>query len=118
MPSGGRPATPAPAGAQVVQPRASTASLPDYPVQARQCRQQGQISVSLCIGEMGEASNVRLMGPEDYNTILNLSVQNWAARTRHTPGTVNGEPATFCGVTWVFTFQLAEGTVSQMPVRR
>jgi hypothetical protein len=118
LPSNGRPAPPAPEGALIIQPRAFAPSLPDYSVQARQCRQQGQISVSLCIDETGEASNVRLMGPSEYNTFLNASVLDWASRSRHTPGSVDGAPARFCDVTWIFTYRLAEGAVSQMAARQ
>jgi TonB family protein len=102
----------APSGATVVTPRRLLAAEPAWPAASTRCREQGKVTITYCVSATGEVENVLVVISSGYARLDN-AVLAWAARDRHTPGTVNGRPRLYCGMQMEQEFDLPEATIGQ-----
>ncbi len=99
---------PAPAhGAAIVWPRRAQ-PMPAYPQQSLRRAQEGRVGVTMCIGPDGAASEIVLTEPSPEDACLNEATMTWASAGRHTPGTVDGSPMMFCGITFHAVFKVQQ----------
>jgi protein TonB len=102
----------APSGATVVAPKRLLAAEPAWPASSTRCREQGKVTITYCVSAAGEVENVLIVISSGYARLDN-AVLAWAARDRHTPGTVNGRPRLYCGMKIEQEFELPEATIGQ-----
>lgn len=101
-----------PAGATLVAPRRLLAAEPAWSAASIRCREQGKVTITYCVSATGAVENVLVVISSGYARLDN-AVLGWAARDRHTPGTVNGRPRLYCGMRLEQEFELPEATVGQ-----
>jgi TonB family protein len=87
----------APSGATLVVPKRLLAAEPAWPASSTRCREQGKVTITYCVAATGEVENVQVVISSGYARLDN-AVLAWAARDRHTAGTVNGRPRLYCGI--------------------
>jgi protein TonB len=88
----------APAGAALVLPARLRDNSPVYPSASRHCREEGKVMITYCVATDGLVENVQVVVSSGYARLDN-AVLGWAATDRHRPGTVNGQPRRYCGLT-------------------
>jgi len=88
----------APPGAALVLPARLRANTPAYPSASMRCREQGKVTITYCVTATGEVENVQVVVSSGYARLDNAML-GWAATDRHRPGTVNGQPRRYCGLT-------------------
>ncbi len=96
-----------PQGVVIVWPKAAQ-PMPAYPQQSLRRAQEGRVGVTMCIGPDGAASEIVLTEPSPDDACLNEATMTWASAGRHTPGTVDGMPMTFCGITFHAAFKVQQ----------
>jgi periplasmic protein TonB len=97
----------APSGAAVVAPQRIHAADPAYPTASRRCREEGKVVITYCISTEGKMDNVQVIVSSGFARLDN-AILSWAARETHTPGTVNGRPRRFCGLSLEQEFDYME----------
>jgi protein TonB len=102
----------APSGATVVAPKRLLAAEPAWPAASTRCREQGKVTITYCVSATGAVENVLVVISSGYARLDN-AVLAWAARDRHTPGTVNGRARLYCGMKMEQEFDLPEATIGQ-----
>jgi TonB family protein len=102
----------APSGATVVAPKRLLAAEPAWPAASRRCREQGKVTITYCVSAAGEVENAQVVISSGYARLDN-AVLAWAARDRHTAGTVNGRARLYCGLKVEQEFDLPEATIGQ-----
>jgi protein TonB len=88
-----RPST----GATIVEPRRLLGAMPGYPSASTRCREEGKVTITYCVTAEGVVENVQVIISSGYARLDN-AILAWAARDRHTAGTVNGSPRLYCGM--------------------
>ena len=101
-----------PPGANVVTPKRLLAAEPAWPVASTRCREQGKVTITYCVSAAGEVENVLVVISSGYARLDN-AVLAWAARDRHTPGTVNGRARLYCGMKMEQELDLPEAAIGQ-----
>lgn len=86
-----------PSGATVVAPRRLRAALPAYSSASQRCREEGKVTISYCVSPDGAVENAQVLVSSGYARLDNAALA-WAARERHTAGTVNGRARRYCGL--------------------
>lgn len=102
----------APSGATVVAPKRLLAAEPAWPVASTRCREQGKVTITYCVSASGAVENVQVVISSGFARLDN-AVLAWAARDRHTPGTVNGRARLYCGMKIEQELDLPEATIGQ-----
>ena len=102
----------APSGATVVIPKRLLAAEPAWPAASTRCREQGKVTITYCVAASGAVENVQVVISSGYARLDN-AVLAWAARDRHTPGTVNGRARLYCGLKIEQELDLPEATIGQ-----
>ena len=97
----------APSGASVAAPQRLHAADPAYPTASRRCREEGKVMITYCISPEGKMDNVQVIVSSGFARLDN-AILSWAARETHTPGTVNGRPRRFCGLSLEQEFDYME----------
>jgi len=97
----------APSGAAVVTPQRIHSADPAYPTASRRCREEGKVVITYCISPDGRMDNVQVIVSSGFARLDN-AILVWAAREMHTPGTVNGRPRRFCGLSLEQEFDYME----------
>jgi TonB family protein len=87
----------APSGSTVVAPKRLLAAEPAWPVASTRCREQGKVTITYCVTANGAVENVLVVISSGYARLDN-AVLAWAARDRHTAGTVDGRARLYCGL--------------------
>jgi TonB family protein len=98
--------------ATVVAPKRLLAAEPAWPAASTRCREQGKVTITYCVSATGAVENVLVVISSGYARLDN-AVLAWAARDRHTPGTVNGRARLYCGMKMEQEFDLPEATIGQ-----
>jgi TonB family protein len=94
-----------PAGATLVAPRRLLAAEPAWPAASTRCREEGKVTITYCVTADGAVENVLVVISSGYARIDN-AVLAWAARDRHTAGTVNGRARLYCGLVAEQSFEV------------
>jgi periplasmic protein TonB len=97
----------APRGATVVRPQRIHSADPAYPTASRRCHEEGKVVITYCISTEGKMDNVQVIISSGFARLDN-AILVWAARENHTPGTVNGRPRRFCGLSLEQEFDYME----------
>jgi protein TonB len=95
----------APAGAALVLPARLRANAPAYPSASRGCREEGRVAITYCVSIDGAVENVQIVVSSGFARLDNAMLA-WAATDRHRPGTVNGQPRRYCGLTIEQQFEI------------
>jgi protein TonB len=103
----------APRGAAVVAPQRIHSADPAYPSASRRCHEEGKVVITYCVSAEGRMDNVQVVVSSGYARLDN-AILAWASRETHSPGTVNGRPRHFCGLSLEQEFDWMEdgGTVA------
>ncbi|HEV7692704.1 MAG TPA: energy transducer TonB [Hyphomonadaceae bacterium] len=97
----------APSGASVAAPQRIHAADPAYPSASRSCREEGKVMITYCVSAEGKMDNVQVIVSSGFARLDN-AILSWAARETHTPGTVNGRPRRYCGLSLEQEFDYME----------
>jgi protein TonB len=95
----------APVGATLVLPARLLDNSPAYPAASRSCREEGKVAITYCVAADGSVENVQVVVSSGYARLDNAMLA-WAATDRHRPGTVNGQPRRYCGLTLERRFEI------------
>lgn len=95
------------AGAKVAVPQRLHGPEPDYPAASKSCREEGKVAISYCVTAEGRIENVQVVTSSGFARLDN-SVLAWAARDRHAPGTIDGQPRRYCGLLFEHEFEIAD----------
>lgn len=98
---------PPPSGATVALPQRLRGDEPDYPTASRRCREEGKVAITYCVTAEGRLENVQVVSSSGFARLDN-SILAWAARDRHTPGMINGQPRRYCGLKFEHEFEIAD----------
>jgi periplasmic protein TonB len=103
----------APRGATVVRPQRIHSADPSYPSASKRCHEEGKVMITYCVSAEGRMDNVQVIVSSGYARLDN-AILAWASREAHSPGTVNGSPRRFCGLSLEQKFEWMEegGTVA------
>jgi periplasmic protein TonB len=95
----------APAGATLVLPARLRDNTPAYPSASMRCREEGKVTITYCVSIDGSVENVQVVVSSGFARLDN-AVLAWSATDRHRPGTVNGQPRRYCGLTIERSFEI------------
>jgi periplasmic protein TonB len=102
----------APSGAALVLPARLRANTPPYPSASMRCHEEGKVTITYCVKVDGSVENVQVVVSSGFARLDN-AVLGWASTDRHRPGTVNGQPRRYCGLTIDQEFELQAEPVDQ-----
>jgi protein TonB len=102
----------APAGASLILPARLRENAPAYPSASMRCREEGKVTITYCVSVDGSVENVQVVVSSGFARLDN-AVLAWAATDRHRPGTVNGQPRRYCGLTIDRSFEVEREPVGQ-----
>lgn len=102
----------APAGAALILPARLRDNAPAYPSASRSCREEGKVTITYCVSVDGSVENVQVVISSGYARLDNAMLA-WAATDRHRPGSVNGLPRRFCGLTIERAFEIERAPEAQ-----
>lgn len=105
----------APAGATLALPARLRDNAPAYPAASRSCREEGKVTITYCVAIDGSVENVQIVVSSGYARLDN-AILAWAATDRHRPGTVNGQPRRYCGLTIERSFEIDAAALEQAAV--
>jgi periplasmic protein TonB len=97
---------PAPAaGAAVRLPARLRSNTPAYPSGSIPCHEEGKVTITYCVTIEGAVENVQVVVSSGFARLDNAMLA-WAATDRHRPGTVDGQPRRYCGLTIEQEFEI------------
>jgi TonB family protein len=87
-------------------------NTPAYPSASIPCHEEGRVMITYCVTTEGVVENVQVVVSSGFARLDNAMLA-WAATDRHRPGTVDGQPRRYCGLTLEQEFEIGAAPSEQ-----
>jgi TonB family protein len=110
------PDEPAPPAAEMsARPRLHLDTpLPEYPAESRTLREEGMVTLELCVSKTGAVESVKLLKSSGHPA-LDEAALHWAPKVELDPATRNGQPVAVCNYPLSYQWMLHDYTPASPP---